>query len=267
MEEWNPFKRLPTHSVNLRTRIRSARVWVKRCKKAYKHLAVLLVIAGIAGEGIFEYLGARAETAVRNFDNGIAVAAQNEATDAWGQVERLRLEANTARANLARITGRPYAVPVINGVARPDLSKSDSQFVLLTEDTRMTFPKVAKGEHENWTLTIAQNSVGQHQLRPLHSIYSTATNWTPYPAAVGFADLPRTPLEPGERTPTADTIRRASLPRNRRIFALPCHGAFSIPYLTGYLPWQNLERKGVIQTVCRWRVKEELLFQGVGGHG
>jgi hypothetical protein len=80
------------------------------------------------------------------------------------QTAGLKAQALHAQADLARITGRPYAVPVIHGVARPDLSKSDSQFLRLTSDTKIAFPKLSEGQHENWTLTIAQNSVGQHQI-------------------------------------------------------------------------------------------------------
>jgi hypothetical protein len=82
MEEVHPLSRLPTHNVNARTHLRTPRRGVLRSKKAYGILAVVFVVGGIAGEGIFEYLGAKAETAVRNFDNAIAVKAEGEAGDA-----------------------------------------------------------------------------------------------------------------------------------------------------------------------------------------
>jgi hypothetical protein len=86
MEEIHPLNRLHTHNVNTRTRVRSARIWVIRSKWLYAKFAVLLVIGGIAGEGFCEFFGAKAESAVRNFDNGVAIragaAAKSAADDA-----------------------------------------------------------------------------------------------------------------------------------------------------------------------------------------
>lgn len=82
MEEFNPFKYLPAHTVNFRTRLRSPRRWVLRLRKWYKHLAVWMVIGGIGGEGIFEYLVAHAESAVRELDNRVTLSARTAATAA-----------------------------------------------------------------------------------------------------------------------------------------------------------------------------------------
>ncbi len=82
MEEVHPLNRLHTHNVNTRTRVRTPRIWVIRSQTAYARLAVVFVIGGIAGEGFCEFFGAKAETAVRNFDNGIAVKAEGEAVEA-----------------------------------------------------------------------------------------------------------------------------------------------------------------------------------------
>lgn len=84
MEELHPLNRLHTHSVNTRTRTRTPRIWVIRSQKAYEIAAVVLVIGGIAGEGFCEFFGAKAEDAVRNFDNEIAIKAGVAAKDALG---------------------------------------------------------------------------------------------------------------------------------------------------------------------------------------
>src|ERR1017187_114183 len=81
-EYWEPLERLPTHDVNTRTRTRTPRKWTIRSQTEWKRFAVIFVVLGIAGEGFFEYFGAIAETAVRNFDNGIAVRAEKDASDA-----------------------------------------------------------------------------------------------------------------------------------------------------------------------------------------
>jgi hypothetical protein len=82
MEEWEPLERFHTHNVNTRTRTRTPRTLVIRSQWAWKKLGVGLVILGIAGEGFCEFFGAKAETAVRNFDNGMTLKAQEEAGNA-----------------------------------------------------------------------------------------------------------------------------------------------------------------------------------------
>lgn len=95
-EYWEPLEKLHTHDVNTRTQVRTPRKWVIRSQTEWKRLAVLFVVLGIAGEGIFEYLGAKAESAVRNFDNGVAVAAGNAAHDARVDADKAKGDATDA---------------------------------------------------------------------------------------------------------------------------------------------------------------------------
>jgi hypothetical protein len=78
--------------------------------------------------------------------------------------ERLKKEALDATVELARITGPPYRITVTNdGLAIPDLSKSNQQSVVLTRDmTRILLPKSAKNTHLLWTLSIYQDDKGGH---------------------------------------------------------------------------------------------------------
>jgi hypothetical protein len=61
------------------------------------------------------------------------------------------------------MTGPPYLVPVIHGVATPDISKGNKQVVLLTENTHIILPALPKGKSFSWTLIVTQDRVGQHQ--------------------------------------------------------------------------------------------------------
>jgi hypothetical protein len=79
----------------------------------YELFAVMLVIAGIGGEGIFEYLGAKAETAVRNFDRETAVTAEKEAGGA-------ELDAANARKETERIRNDTQRLKTDADVARKD---------------------------------------------------------------------------------------------------------------------------------------------------
>jgi len=97
MEYWHPLKRFHTHNVNTRTRERSPRTWVIRSQGAWEKIAVAFVVIGIGGEGIFEYVGARAETAVRNFDNQTAITAGRAADGAVNDF-------NTAQSQLKALT-------------------------------------------------------------------------------------------------------------------------------------------------------------------
>ena len=98
MEEISPLDKLHTHIVNTRTRVRTPRTWVTRSQSGYKKLAIILVVAGIAGEGFCEFFGAKAETAVRNFDEGIAAKAELDAGTAAVSAKRAEDSARAAHA-------------------------------------------------------------------------------------------------------------------------------------------------------------------------
>lgn len=78
MEEFHPLDRFPTHDVNTRTRARTPRKWAIRSKFAYAKLALVMVVGGLAGEGIFEFLAARAETRIRQHDEKIVSDDEGE---------------------------------------------------------------------------------------------------------------------------------------------------------------------------------------------
>ncbi len=78
-----------------------------------------------------------------------------------------------AQLELARLNGPPYIVPVSkDGVAKPDLSKGNKQFVLLHRDTKIVFPLMPKGKSLAWTLLISQDEAGGHQFS-----FSPQLNW------------------------------------------------------------------------------------------
>lgn len=156
-------------------------------------VGLILVIVGVAGEGYFEPMQSNAETAVRQFDEKQLGTAISDAAVAKAAVapleaeaacahektakleeatEGLKVEAEIARRNRARaerelaiINGPPYVIPVsANGIAVPDLSKSAKQRIVLTRNTRMSFPTLPEGHSLNWTLIIEQDEKGQHQI-------------------------------------------------------------------------------------------------------
>lgn len=120
MEYVHPLNRLPTHNVNTRTHARTPRNWVIRSQSAWHNIAIVFVVVGIGGEGVFEYLGARAESAVRNFDNRIAVQAETDAGNAEisaknaaaaaivakGKADDVGKEADAAQLKIAGVQGR-----------------------------------------------------------------------------------------------------------------------------------------------------------------
>jgi hypothetical protein len=89
MEEFHPLDRLPTHDVNIRTKVRNPRKWIIRSKFLYAKLALLVVVGGLAGEGIFEYLASRAETEIRQHDEEIV--SDNEGEVAAVKADNLKL--------------------------------------------------------------------------------------------------------------------------------------------------------------------------------
>jgi len=86
MEEANPFEWLKKSSINIGGGVRASQRW-RRSTISYKHLAVIMVVIGIGGEGAFEYLVAHAESAVRELDNRSTREARNEAATALFRAE------------------------------------------------------------------------------------------------------------------------------------------------------------------------------------
>jgi len=71
-----------------------------------------------------------------------------------------------AQLELARLNGPPYLITVEKGIAKPDLSQSNKQVVLLTKDnTVVELPTLPKGKHFDWTLSLIQNEVGGHRFK------------------------------------------------------------------------------------------------------
>ena len=94
-----------------------------------------------------------------------AACARQETAQLQKESERLKKDAATAQLELARITGRPFLITVKNGIARPNLSVSDKQIVILTADTLIVLPTLPAGKHFDWTLSVIQNEVGGHRFR------------------------------------------------------------------------------------------------------
>lgn len=82
------------------------------------------------------------------------------------EAQGLRARADEAELELARLTGPPYNVPVIHGVATPDLSKGFLQRVLLTSPTLINLPIMPKGASAvAWTLFLTQDARGGHTFK------------------------------------------------------------------------------------------------------
>lgn len=165
MEEWNPLQRLPTHTINTRTRVRVPRKRVIRSKKTYAKLAILFVVLGIAGEGTFEYLASRAETAIRSHDNvklGEAIVQAGVASEKAAEADE---RAKASELALARYTAPTFSIPVRKGSATPDLSKGYNQRVVLTSDTRIKVPRFITLPNNftvTWVLFLDQDEAGSH---------------------------------------------------------------------------------------------------------
>lgn len=109
-----------------------------------------------------------------------AANARKETAGLQKETQALKTEADNAKRDmveaqleLARINGPPYIVPVSkDGVARPNLSKGNKQFVLLHRDTKIIFPLMPKGKSLAWTLFIVQDKTGGHQFS-----FSPRLNW------------------------------------------------------------------------------------------
>src|ERR1700685_3940523 len=81
VEYFNPVKWLINSRLNLGRSVRPSKRW-SRSFAISEHLAIAMVIGGIAGEGIFEYLAARAEDEVREFDSKVSITARDRANKA-----------------------------------------------------------------------------------------------------------------------------------------------------------------------------------------
>jgi hypothetical protein len=89
--------------------------------------------------------------------------AQKVAADSNMAAGQANEKAASAQLELARLTGPPYLVPVVNRVATPDLSRGIKQLVLLDSDIQIKLPVLPKGKSLTWTLILAQDGRGQHQ--------------------------------------------------------------------------------------------------------
>src|ERR1035437_1794453 len=105
-----------------------------RIKLTLEILSVIAVVAGIVGE-------LHVEAQLGDLDNKIQGSNSQQVAELENETQSLKTAADvarddmvTAQADLARITGPPYSVPIIHNTARPDLSQSATQFVLLTRD-------------------------------------------------------------------------------------------------------------------------------------
>ncbi len=151
------------------------------------YLGLLLVVVGVAGEVVFEFLSSNAETAIREHDSRLLGAAELEAGQAkmdaanarkeTAQLQKdtqgLKTDADAAKRDmvaaqleLARLTGPVHLIHIIHGIATPDLSKGLIPQILLTEDVRIKppiLPPLSKEGTATWTLFLDQDSVGSHQ--------------------------------------------------------------------------------------------------------
>lgn len=161
--------------------------WREPHRKNLGKLASIVLVIGLAvslaaligtNENFNEriaYLNAEA-----GLSNQAAGAAQRDAATAREQTAQLqkdtqglKTEADDARRDmvqaqleLARLNGPLYHVPVIRGVATPDLSKGFTQQILLTGDIRINppiLPPMPRGGTASWTLFLDQDAVGSHQ--------------------------------------------------------------------------------------------------------
>jgi hypothetical protein len=98
---------------------------------------------------------------------GIAI---HKASELDKETQGLKTEAAKAKRDmvkaqleLAVINGPPYRIEVsVDGVAIPDLSKSNKQVIVLTRDTHIILPTFPKSKSLLWTLTLMQDDKGGH---------------------------------------------------------------------------------------------------------
>jgi hypothetical protein len=97
-------------------------IWVIRSQAWWKKVAIFLIIAGIAGEGVCEFLGAKAETAVRNFDETVAGDAAKNADRARCSADKADAAARDAQKRVEAVRKRAAAI---------DLSLSMTQYRMI----------------------------------------------------------------------------------------------------------------------------------------
>src|SRR6185437_3866263 len=106
---------------------------------------------------------ANAKAAASDLD---AASARKETKQLEKETQGLREKADEAELELARLTGPVHTIPVVRGVATPDLAQGLTQRVLLRADTHIAAPRLPpmpKGGSLTWTLFIDEDSVGSHQ--------------------------------------------------------------------------------------------------------
>lgn len=87
---------------------------------------------------------------------GVASGHLNQAWSAWFTALYARL------SSIAGITLGPiYTVPIVAGVATPDLSQGPNQLVLMTADTQIAAP-INATVSQGWSLITRQDNVGGH---------------------------------------------------------------------------------------------------------
>jgi hypothetical protein len=117
------------------------------------------------------------------------------------EAQGLRARADEAELELARLAGPPYLVPVIHGVAKPDLSKGNKQVVRLTGDTRIVLPELPKGKSLAWTVRYWLN-LAVHYSDSLRRIRPPARERTP--TAICIRSFRSHPSEPSSEPYTGD---------------------------------------------------------------
>jgi len=165
--------------------------------------SVALVVAGIAGELYVDWRADDLQTRLRDANarlvalyNDKASAADERSKQLGKDTEALKTEGANAKRDmvaaqleLAKLTGPPYRVKVINGTATPDLSKSLTQLIVLTTDgvriKAPILPSLQKGGILKWTLILDEDGVGSH----------------PYTLELKGDTAPMPGLVPNSRTP------------------------------------------------------------------
>lgn len=149
----------------------------KSLARPASYLGLLLVILGVAGEGLFESLSSHAETALRAHDEQVladtlstasiaeldAASARQTTAQLNRETQALRDRADEAELELARLTAPLFKVAVLRGVANPNPMNGTRQRILVTGNTRINLPTAPKGKSVSWTLFVTQDGVGQHQ--------------------------------------------------------------------------------------------------------
>jgi hypothetical protein len=139
-EYFNPFEWLRKNNLKVGRSVRPSHRWVRSIFIS-EQLAIWMVIGGIAGEGVFEYLGARAESAVREFDSNMSIAARKEATDGLNTASQ-RLTGAKHDIDAARLALRAQGPRwALLREAAPELSKRLAPFARQRTDLLICGPR------------------------------------------------------------------------------------------------------------------------------